>query len=102
MSALSDLLLWKSDIDAPITIHPSMTTRPNPLVVDNLVIATLFQPASVLALHRNDGSVAWRREVGKFAADGIHADGVLYVHTLPAIACCSTSLTTRSAACCSS
>lgn len=36
---LGDLLIWKHDIDAPITIHPPKTARPNPLVVDDLLIA---------------------------------------------------------------
>ena len=81
---IRDLTLWQRSLrDVEFAGRPAYTSRPNPLVVDSLVVASTWSPGAIRALDRDRGRPVWRRSMGPLAHDTVyHAEGLLYLHAL--------------------
>jgi outer membrane protein assembly factor BamB len=86
----SDLAIWRTKL--PGVNHgvlPPSDERPNPLVTDSVVFASIFSPGAVYALERKTGKLLWRREIPKFGGPAAYTRaGKLFAksaHTLFAI-----------------
>jgi outer membrane protein assembly factor BamB len=80
---LGDLLLWRYDVpDAKHATLPPSTSRPNPLVVGDLVVASVFSPGQIVAIERATGAPRWSFATGKFSGSAVYeAGGVLYAES---------------------
>jgi hypothetical protein len=68
-----DLTVWSTKLDnVKFAVSPPSNTRPNPLVADDRVYASIFAPGSICALDRESGKLLWRRDVGKFANASVY------------------------------
>jgi len=77
-----DLALWRRKIrDVEFAVRSPDTSRPNPLVVDSLLIASIWSPGAICAVARDTGRPVWRCPLHPFAHDSVHyADGSLFAH----------------------
>ena len=87
---LNELTLWRHRIrGAEYAVLPNRTTRPNPLVVGDVVVASIFSPGIVYAVDRATGRQRWRvRTDGLGGSTVTIASGILYAttsHTLYAL-----------------
>ena len=71
---------WKTKLpNVRCAVLPASTTRPNPLVADDLLIASVFSPGAVCALGRRSGKLIWRRSIHTFgSASAYFANGTLF------------------------
>lgn len=75
MPSHSDLL-WKTKlpkVECPVLL--ASTTRPNPLVVGDLVVVSVFSPGAICALDKKSGTLVWRRPLPPFLTEGVCAAG---------------------------
>lgn len=81
--SFKELTLWRTKLpDVEHGILPPSNNRPNPLVSDNMVYASIFSPGAVCALDRGTGKLVWRRELPKLAAASVYlAGGKLFAKT---------------------
>jgi outer membrane protein assembly factor BamB len=85
------LSIWRTKLkNVKHGLLPSSSNdRPNPLVTESLVIASVFSPGAVCALERSTGRLVWRREVLGFCGAAVYGfDGKLFAkssHTLYAL-----------------
>lgn len=79
---LEELTLWCRKLrGVEFAVRPPATSRPNPLLVDSLLVAVAWAPGAILAVDRGIGRPVWRRPMSPLAYDSVyHADGVLYAH----------------------
>jgi hypothetical protein len=87
---IDDLVLWQHRIEGiKHTTLPSQTSRPNPLVVGDMVIASVFSPGIIYAVDRSTGEQRWMLSTNGLAGSPVsYAEGILYgpsSHTLYAI-----------------
>lgn len=77
---IEQLALWRHDIPgAKHAVLPPGTARPNPLALDNLVVASLFSPGMIYAVERSTGEPRWRFDTKGFGDSNVLcAGGVLY------------------------
>ena len=52
---------------------PPSNTRPNPLVVDDRLFASVFSPGAVCALDRNSGKLLWSRELSGLGGASVYS-----------------------------
>ena len=87
---IEDLALWRHTLEGvDHAVLPPETSRPNPLVVEDLVIASVFSPGGIYAVDRATGQQRWTLPTNGLAGSPVtYAEGTLYgksVHTLYAI-----------------
>lgn len=87
---IKELTLWRHPIrGTKHAVLPPSTSRPNPLALANLVVASVFAPGAIYAVDRKTGRLRWRVPTGDLAAASVtHADETLYgktSHTLLAL-----------------
>jgi len=71
--SFDELAIWRTKL--PETNHailPPRNNRPNPLVTEDMVYASVFSPGAVCALERQTGRLVWRREIPGLAASSVH------------------------------
>jgi len=85
-----DLCLWRTRLPkAKHAVLPPSNNRPNPLVTESMVYASVFSSGAVCALERKTGKLVWRREIPNLGGSAVHlARGKLFAktaHTLYAL-----------------
>jgi outer membrane protein assembly factor BamB len=77
---IDDLVLWRHSLEGvKHTIEPPHTLRPNPLVVGDMVIASVFSPGSIHAVDRATGEGRWMLSTDGLASSSVtYAEGTLY------------------------
>ena len=77
---IQDRVLWERGIsEAKFAVLPNSTTRPNPLVVDGLVVASCATPGGIHAFNAETGEHRWAISMGRYADSHVIADnGVVY------------------------
>jgi outer membrane protein assembly factor BamB len=80
---IEELTVWRYKIrGADLAVLPNHTTRPNPLVVGDVVLASIFSPGFVCAFDRMTGRQHWRVQTDGLAGSTVtFADGILYAQT---------------------
>ena len=78
-----ELTIWRTKLpDVKHAILPPSNNRPNPRVIDGLVVVSVFAPGAICALDRKTGLLVWRREFPKFASAAVYdANGTLFANT---------------------
>jgi outer membrane protein assembly factor BamB len=67
------LAIWKTQLpNAKHAVLPPTNNRPNPLVVEAVVYASVFSEGAVCALDRKSGALLWRREIPKLGGSAVH------------------------------
>ncbi len=75
---VDDLLIWKHRIrNVQHAILAPSTTRPNPLVLDDIVVVSVFSPGMIYAIDRVSGEKCWSRHVGKLGHSSVCSAGEL-------------------------
>ena len=87
---IDDLTIWRHPIrGVKHAVLPPKTSRPNPLALANLVVASVFAPGAIYAVDRETGERRWRVPTGDLASASVtYADKTLYgstSHTLWAL-----------------
>jgi outer membrane protein assembly factor BamB len=79
-----ELTIWRTKLpDVKHAILPPSNNRPNPRVIDGLVVVSIFSPGAICALDRKTGMLAWRREFHELASAAVYdANGTLFAKTL--------------------
>ena len=85
-----EITIWRTKLpDVKHGILPPHDDRPNPLVADSMVYASVFAPGAVCALERSTGKLLWRKELPKLGSSSVHLAGeILFAktaHTLYAL-----------------
>jgi outer membrane protein assembly factor BamB len=77
-----ELLVWKHAVPGtgPAVFRPPFhTDRPNPAVVGDLVIASVFSPHWIYAVDRATGAFRWRVDLPTHSGAAVYeADGIVY------------------------
>jgi outer membrane protein assembly factor BamB len=78
-----EIAVWRTKLPkAEHAVLPPTNNRPNPLVTESMVYASVFSPGAICALERKTGKLVWRREVPKFGGSAVHfAQGKLFATT---------------------
>ncbi|MCH8823288.1 MAG: PQQ-like beta-propeller repeat protein [Planctomycetes bacterium] len=81
--SLDDLLVWRYEIAETSSIAlPPNGNNPNPLVVGDIVIASIFSPGEIVALDRKNGRKLWSLQLPEYGGPHVSfADDVLYAKT---------------------
>lgn len=79
--------LWRTRLpDVKFALLPPGTTRPNPVVLGNLVIASIFSPGAICAVSRRNGELVWRRPLPYYGCSAVHsAEGILFAKTAKSV-----------------
>lgn len=73
---LKKLTLWKTSLPSvKHAILPPSNNRPNPLVTNSIVFASIFSPGAVCAIERETGKLIWRRELSPLAGAAVYLAG---------------------------
>lgn len=82
--SLEDLLVWRYELAETSSVAlPPTGVNPNPLVVGDIVTASVFDPGEIVAVARNNGGALWNLHLQEFGSSHVSfADGVLYAQTL--------------------
>jgi outer membrane protein assembly factor BamB len=77
------LAVWQSKLpNVKGAVLPPSNNRPNPLVTDTAVFASIFAPGAVCALQRETGELLWRRELAGLGDAAVYkAGGILFAKT---------------------
>lgn len=80
---LSDLHVWRHEVGGtPSVTVPPNGVNPNPLVVGDLVVASIFSPRKIVALDRQTGEEKWSFDLPDLGSSHVSfIDGVLYAKT---------------------
>jgi outer membrane protein assembly factor BamB len=80
---IDDLTLWRHRIrGAKLAVLPNYSNRPNPLVVGDAVVASIFSPGIICAVDRKTGRQRWRIRTDGLAGSTVtFANGTLYAKT---------------------
>jgi outer membrane protein assembly factor BamB len=78
-----EIAIWRTKLPkAEHAVLPPSNNRPNPLVTEAMVYASVFSRGAVCALERKTGKLVWRREIPKFGGSAVHlAQGKLFAKT---------------------
>lgn len=78
-----EICVWRTRLpQATLAVLPPSNNRPNPLVTESMVYASVFSPGAVCALERKTGTLVWRREIPKFGGSAVQlARGKLFAKT---------------------
>lgn len=81
--SLEDLLVWRYEIAETSSLAlPANGDNPNPLVVDDIVIASVFSPGEIIAVNRENGRKCWSLQLQDYGGAHVSiADGVLFAQT---------------------
>jgi outer membrane protein assembly factor BamB len=81
---VDELTIWRTKLpDVKHAILPPSNNRPNPRVIDGLVVVSVFSPGAICALDRKTGMLVWRREFHELASAAVYdANGTLFAKTL--------------------
>lgn len=80
---LDDLLVWRHNVGETMSVSlPPNGVNPNPLVVGDLVVASIFGLSKIVALDRQTGDEKWSIDLPDWASSHVRfVDGVLYAQT---------------------
>jgi len=71
-----DLTVWRTKLpDVQFGVLPPSNTRPNPLVTEDRVYASVFASGAICALERDRGKLIWRRELKKYGGASPYLSG---------------------------
>jgi outer membrane protein assembly factor BamB len=78
-----ELTVWRTELpDVEFAVLPPGNTRPNPLIVDDKLLVSIFSPGAICALDRATGRLTWRTELGKFSGASVYFyDRKLFAHS---------------------
>jgi outer membrane protein assembly factor BamB len=78
-----EIAIWRTKLpNAEHAVLPPSNNRPNPLVTETMVYASVFSPGAVCALARKTGKLVWRRAIPKFGGSAVHlSQGKLFAKT---------------------
>jgi outer membrane protein assembly factor BamB len=84
------LAIWRTKLpNANHAVLPPQNNRPNPLVTESVLYASVFSEGAICALERRSGRLLWRKEVPKLGGSAVYlAQGKLFAktaHTLSAL-----------------
>ncbi|MEE9128946.1 MAG: PQQ-binding-like beta-propeller repeat protein [Phycisphaerales bacterium] len=81
--SLEDLLVWRYELAETASVAlPPNGVNPNPLVVRDIVIASVFSPGEIVAVARETGGELWNLHLQELGSSHVSfADGVLYAKT---------------------
>jgi PQQ-like domain len=69
-------LKWKTKLPGvQHAILPSQTTRPNPLVVGELIFASIFSPGAICAAKRKTGELLWMKRLDALGSGSVVVRG---------------------------
>ena len=82
--SLEDLLVWRYELAETSSVAlPPNGVNPNPLVVGDIVVASVFTPGEIVAVARETGGELWNLHLQELGSSHVSfADGVLYAQTL--------------------
>lgn len=67
-----DIAIWRVKLPkAKFAVVPPFNNRPNPLVAEDMVYASIFSPGTVVALERGTGKLVWRRNMPRFSGSSV-------------------------------
>jgi outer membrane protein assembly factor BamB len=78
-----EIAVWRTRLPkVEFAALPASNNRPNPLVTEDMVYASVFSPGAVIALDRQTGKLIWRRDILKFGGSAVHlSQGKLLAQT---------------------
>jgi outer membrane protein assembly factor BamB len=81
--SFEDLAIWRTGLpNANHAVLPPQNNRPNPLVTETVVHASVFSQGAICALERKSGRLLWRKEIPKFGGSAVYlAQGKLFAKT---------------------
>lgn len=69
---MEDLTLWSAAVPVRVTANEhGRSTQPNPLIVGDLVLVSIFGPGALYAFDRRSGQLVWSVPIGEYG--GSHA-----------------------------
>ncbi len=76
---LKELLIWQYQLPHTSSAQlPQSAGVPNPTVVDDKIVASIFSPGMVVALKHRTGELCWETSLGRHAGSQVvWQDGVL-------------------------
>ncbi len=86
---LGELQVWKHSLPASGTaVSPPHTHHPNPLVIGDSVIASVFSPGTICSVYRASGQARWSYEVDGYAgAQVVYADSGIFAKSSRTLYC---------------
>ena len=86
---LGALQVWKHSLPASgQAVSPPRTQHPNPLVVGDSVIASVFSPGTISSVDKKSGQARWSYKVDGYAGEQVvHAAGRLYAKSSRTLYC---------------
>jgi hypothetical protein len=78
-----EIAIWRTKLPkVQHAVLPPSNNRPNPLVTEAMVYASVFSPGAVCALERETGKLVWRHELPNLGGSAVHlARGKLFAKT---------------------
>jgi outer membrane protein assembly factor BamB len=78
-----ELAIWRTKLpNANHAVLPPQNNRPNPLVSESVVYASVFSEGAICVLERKSGKLLWRKEIPKLAGSAVYlAQGKLFAKT---------------------
>jgi outer membrane protein assembly factor BamB len=71
--SFDDLALWRTKLtNVKHAILPPSNDRPNPVVTDSMVVASIFSPGTVCAFEHKTGKLLWRTEIVGFGGPSVY------------------------------
>lgn len=68
-----EIAIWRTKLSkTKYAVFPPSNNRPNPLVTESMVYASVFSPGAVCALERKTGKLVWRREFPRFGSSNVY------------------------------
>lgn len=68
-----DIAVWRVKLPkVKFAVLPPFNKRPNPLVTEDVVYASVFSPGAVIALERGTGKLVWRRNIPRFGSSSAY------------------------------
>lgn len=86
---LQTLQVWKQALtDTRSAMLPPQTSRPNPLVIGDSVVASVFSPGAVVSLEKESGQPQWSHKLDAYGGSCVmHADGRIYAKSSRTVYC---------------
>jgi len=86
---LGTLQVWRYALPTSRTaVNPPHTQHPNPLVIGDSVVASVFSPGTICSVDRESGRARWSYEVDGYAgAQVVHADGRIFAKSSRTLYC---------------
>ncbi len=86
---LGTLQVWKHSVpDSRTAVLPPHTRHPNPLVIGDSVVASVFSSGTICSVHKRSGEPQWSYTVDGYAgAQVVHVDGRIYAKSSRTLYC---------------